>query len=91
MNKILQAVLKVGETIAVQAVPGAAIIDGAVRGIVEHKGDVDSNALDAAEGAIKAVEAISGTDIADEIQFRAGCATVDAGVRMIAGSLKHTA
>lgn len=91
MNKILGAMLKTAETIAVASVPGAAMVDAAVHGIVEHKGGVDGNVLDAAEGAIKAVEAFKGAEIADEVSFRAGCATIEAGFKLVHASLKVTA
>lgn len=88
MNEKLKALLKVAEAIAVTAGgPGAVAVDQAVHGIVEHKGDSRGHVLDAAEGAIKVVESIKGTDIADEVNFRAGCAMVDAGLLMIKKSL----
>lgn len=90
MNKILAAMLKTGEAIAVASIPGAGMVDAAVHGIVEHKGSADGNVLDAAEGAIRAVEAFKGADIVDEVGFRAGCATIEAGFQLVRKSLKVT-
>lgn len=91
MNSKLKAILTVAEGIAKATVPGAAQIDDAVRNVVTHQGDTDDQILDMAEGAIKAVEALDDTEIADEVQFRAGCAIVEQGYKMIRHSLKVTA
>lgn len=95
MNQVLKSILlnvaKGAEQAAASAVPGGAMIDGAVHGIIEHKGDVQTNVLDAAEGAIKAVEEIKGAEIVNEVQFRAGVAVVESGLGMIRASLKVTA
>ncbi len=91
MNKILKNMLQVAEAIAVNSVPGGQVVDTAVHNIVEHKGDKDSNILDAAEGAIQVIEGIKGTDIADEVKFRAGCATLEAGFKLVRESLKVSA
>lgn len=88
MNDLLKTILKTAEAVAVASVPGAPLVDAAVHGLIDKKGAVDSNILDAAEGAIKAVEAIKGQEIADEVQFRAGCATLEAGFKLIRAALK---
>ena len=87
MNSILKAVLKVGEQVAVQAVPGANIVDAAVHGLVEHKGTTDANILQAVQGVIETVEAIKGSEIVDQAKFAAACATLDAGFNLLKESL----
>lgn len=88
MNNILKAILQVGEAVAVKAVPGASLVDSAVHGIVDHSTSVDDSILDAAEGAIQVIEGIKGADIADEVKFRAGIATLEAGFKLVKESLK---
>lgn len=87
MNNVLKSILKTAEAVAVASVPGAAMVDGAVRGIVKHDGHTDDHVLDAAEGAIQAIENIKGTEIADEVKFRAGVATIEAGFKLVRESL----
>lgn len=90
MNNILKAVLQVGEAVAIQAVPGAKLVDAAVHGIVDHSKSPEDGILDAAEGAIQVIEGIKGTDIADEVKFRAGIATLEAGFKLVKDSLKSS-
>lgn len=91
MNDKLKTTLLILEGIAKASVPGAAQADDAVRAIVSHHGDTDDAVLDAVEGAIKAVEAIKGQDIADEVKFRASCMLAEAAIKGIRDSLKVTA
>lgn len=87
MNDALKNILKVAEAVAAASVPGGQIVDSAVHGIVASHGKSDVAYLDAAEGAIQVIEGIKGEDIADEVQFRAGVATLEAGFKLIRGSL----
>lgn len=88
MNAILKNILQVAEVVAASSVPGGQVVDKAIHGIVEHKGSTDENILDAAEGAIQVIEGIKGTDIADEVKFRAGVATLEAGFKLVRESLR---
>lgn len=85
MNKVLSAILKSAESIAVQTVPGAGIVDASVKAVISAKdsGSKIDAALDAAEGAIQAAESISGVQIADELKFREGAALVEAGIKQM--------
>lgn len=87
MNNVLKSILKTAEAVAVASIPGAATVDATVREIVKTKKVTSEHVLDAAEGAILAIENIKGTEIADEIKFRAGVATVEAGFKLIRDSL----
>jgi hypothetical protein len=88
MNPILKTVLQVGESIAVQAVPGARLVDAGAHAIFD-KTDRDGGVLNVAEGAIQVVESIKEADIADEVMFKDGVADLEAGFKKIHDSLKH--
>jgi hypothetical protein len=90
MNKVLAAILTGVEKTAAAAVPGGTAIDSAIHGLVKHDGDVNTNILNAAEGAIQAVEAIKEAEIIDEVKFRAGVATIEAGLSLVRQALKVT-
>lgn len=91
MNEKAKAILQIVEAVVKQAVPVTAGPIAVAHAIVDHKGKDAEDYLDAAQEAIKVVEAIKGTDIADEVQFRAGIATMEAGFRLVQASLKVAA
>jgi len=88
MNAILKGILLTAETVAVKSIPGADAVDSGVRAVVAH--NVPSGILDAAEGAIKVIEAFKEADIADETLFRAGVLDLESGVDKIKRALKST-
>ena len=90
MNNVLKAVLEIGREVAAHTVPGGKLISEGVEAII-RKDDgkpADGAVLDVAEGAIKAIEAFKGADIADEVKFRAGIATMEAGFALVKSSLR---
>lgn len=91
-SDVFKVIGKVAEQVAVGFVPGGAMIDKGIHvAIDEHKSKTErvDGVLDAAQGAIQAIEAIDGVEIADEIGFRAGCGLVEQGLQMIHGSLRR--
>ena len=100
MNDVVKRILGVAEAVAASAVPGGAIVDSAVHGIVTAVQGKDEEAIWAAaeqaiQGGIQAAESIKGTEIADEAGFAAGVAllhqaeqTAKMGEALIRKSLK---
>lgn len=89
MKPIVKTILKVAEGVATATIPGAGMVDAAVHGIADKSKPKDEAVLDIAQGAIQAVEAIKEAEIADEVQFRAGIATLEAGFKLVRASLRH--
>jgi hypothetical protein len=89
MNSILAALLKVGEQVATQVVPGAQGVDQFVHDLVDHK-DVATEIPDLASSVMSVVENLKGAQIADPVKFHAGVATLQAGFNLVKESLKPT-
>lgn len=90
MKPIVKAILEVAREVGEKAVPGGELISHGVEAIIRKDDGVpaEAGALDVAEGAIKAIEGFKGADIADEVKFRAGVATMEAGFALVKASLK---
>jgi hypothetical protein len=88
MNDILKNILLISEKVAAASLPGGAIIDNAVRNIIDSKGKNPDAIGDLSLGVIQSMEGFKKEDIADEVQFRAGVMVLQTGFKMIHDSLK---
>lgn len=90
MNAKLKTILQVAEAVGVVAFPPAAGAVKVAHSIINKHGKPDGDDLaEASEAALDVIEGIKGTDVADQVGFRAGVMMVRAGFQQIGASLKH--
>lgn len=88
MHPVLKAILGIAEEVVSALNPPAGKVIDIVKDVVKDKSKLPDQVDDIGFSAIQVIESFKGADIADEVKFRAGVATIEAGVKLVRESLK---